>query len=51
MREPGGEPQLRIAVGGGGVDVVDAELDGRLEGALCVRLRDVRERRGTEDRA
>ena len=39
-REPGGEPQLGVAVGGGGVDVVDAMLEQRFERAVGFRLRD-----------
>ena len=45
------DPQLRVAVAGGDVDVVDAVLEEQLQRAVGVRLGDVAERRGTEDHA
>src|SRR5262249_8871193 len=51
LREPGGEPKLGVAVGRRGVDVIHAVLEEDVEGAIGFSLREVRERRGSEDRA
>ena len=48
---PRPEPQLRIAVAGGGVDVVDAALQNQLHGAIGIVLGDVAEGRRAEDGA
>ena len=51
LRQPRGDPQLRVAVGGGDVDVVDAVLEQQLERAVRVLLGRLGQRRGTEDHA
>ena len=51
LREPRGDPQLRVAIGGGDVDVVDAVLEQQLERAVRIGLGGLGQRRGTEDHA
>ncbi len=51
LLEPRRDPQLRVAVARGDVDVVDAVLEEQLQRAVGVGLGDVAERRGTEDHA
>ena len=48
---PGPDAELGLAVGGCGVDVVDAELEQQVEHAVGGRLVDPAERRGAEDHA
>ena len=51
VAEPGREPQLRVAVARGGVDVVHAVLEQQRERLVRLLLRDRAERRGAEDDA
>ena len=51
LREPRREPQLRVAVRRGDVDVVDAVLEQQLEHRIGLGLRQRAERRGAEERA
>lgn len=48
-REPWCDPQLGVAVRGGGVDVIHTVLEKQLQRSLCVRVGYVAERRRTED--
>ena len=48
---PGADAQLGIAIGGGGVDMVDAKLEQQLEDAVGGRLIDPAERGAAEDHA
>src|SRR5579862_9202829 len=47
--EPGGESQLGIPVGGGGIDVVDAELEEHRQQLVGSLLAHAAERGGAED--
>src|SRR3982751_321207 len=44
--QPGRDPELRVTVRGGGIDVVDAVLEQELERLVRLGLRDGAERRG-----
>jgi hypothetical protein len=49
LLEPRRDPQLGVAVRGGGVDVIDTVLEEQLQRPLSVRVRNVAERGRTED--
>jgi hypothetical protein len=49
--QPGGDPQLGVAVAGRDVDVVDAVLNQQLQRAVGILLGDTAQRRGAEDGA
>ena len=49
--QPRRDPQLGVAVRGGGIDVVEAVLEQHLERGVRLALRDGSERGGTEEQA
>ena len=51
LLQPGTEPELRVAIAGGGVDVVDAEAKQQLHRAVRLGLRHIAERRRAKDGA